>query len=420
MNVKKKYKNDISKEIFADDNFLSLSKKLNLEEPAPKKERIGWMFGVAGAVACVAIGAIVVGGLLPKNGGVESLFKIGVVSNEKTKKAVSDLYGGALNETQKIESLQDSFDRITKSVNKDLEEPEEEEKLVVNSYQVTYKETFNLSCTWNFEEWFNDPYEDEWDFSMNDFEQTEYKFNFVNSETDGLLMRIELADKYSSDIFGFEENEKDSVIAQYQDGYLFTDQTFNWGLFGEDIDILTLKYAYKINPNKLLNEFSDYFILFTDNACLKPGSIEESQKYLDELLADNESVEILNSTDQFVELKVLYERGEAYMTFDYQIGLFTNIKFVDTSIFEEFDEDEEIIIDKEKSVYEIEMSFKINDEDIQINKYTEEEIDEYYVMNGFGHYGSGHGMDSDGESHSYHGGHNSDDYSSYGGHGNRP
>lgn len=268
-------------------------------------------------------------------------FQEGVVDTPTQKSDVKKMYNEALDTTEEMEDFveedvetpedptqnPEDIPEAPEGETPDVEETptEPEETPTINSYHVDYTMTYNMSA------------------SIEDFvfyetsEKHTYSLTHVK-EGEDVFMELDMSHEYNdSSVFG-DFSGKQSVNAIFQEEKLYITRSFENSL---DRGEKESKTCHDINRRHIHREYSDYFLLMSVNAMFDPTSRENNNALLEELLT-NETVEIIDVSEDEVKIKFDYYGGVATMVFDTELKAFKTITFDKSKQKEDINLDEEV------------------------------------------------------------------------------
>ena len=307
-------------------------------------------------------------------------FQEGVVDTPTQKTDVKRIYNEALDTTEDMEDFveEDATETPETPDVPEVEEPseevpstpeveeptEEEETPAITSYHVDYSMTYSMSA------------------SIGDFvfyetdEKHTYSLTHVKEDED-VFMELDMTHEYNdSSLFG-DYSGKQSVNAIYQEEKLYITQTFSNSLGHGEKEVKT---AHDIKRRHIHHEYSDYFLLMSVNAMFDPISRENNNALLEELLT-NETVEIVDVSEDEVKIKFDYYGGVATMVFDTELKAFKSITFDKSKQKEDVNLDEEVTEDETPETPEIKEAYKgYKDQDNEEEKGNDVVIDEYTYL----------------------------------------
>ena len=307
-------------------------------------------------------------------------FQEGVVDTPTQKTDVKRIYNEALDTTEDMEDFveEDATETPETPDVPEVEEPseevpstpeveeptEEEETPAITSYHVDYSMTYSMSA------------------SIGDFvfyetdEKHTYSLTHVKEDED-VFMELDMTHEYNdSSLFG-DYSGKQSVNAIYQEEKLYITQTFSNSLGHGEKEVKT---AHDIKRRHIHHEYSDYFLLMSVNAMFDPTSRENNNALLEELLT-NETVEIVDVSEDEVKIKFDYYGGVATMVFDTELKAFKSITFDKSKQKEDVNLDEEVTEDETPETLEVKEAYKgYKDHDDEEEKGNDVVIDEYTYL----------------------------------------
>ena len=307
-------------------------------------------------------------------------FQEGVVDTPTQKTDVKRIYNEALDTTEDMEDFveEDATETPETPDVPEVEEPseevpstpeveeptEEEETPAITSYHVDYSMTYSMSA------------------SIGDFvfyetdEKHTYSLTHVK-EGEDVFMELDMTHEYNdSSLFG-DYSGKQSVNAIYQEDKLYITQTFSNSLGHGEKEVKT---AHDIKRRHIHHEYSDYFLLMSVNAMFDPTSRENNNALLEELLT-NETVEIVDVSEDEVKIKFDYYGGVATMVFDTELKAFKSITFDKSKQKEDVNLDEEVTEDETPETPEVKEAYKGHkDHDNEEEKGNDVVIDEYTYL----------------------------------------
>lgn len=380
-----------------------------------------------------------------------STFEEGIVENQQQKQDIKALYNDSLDTTEELEdfteggsgeqggeiieippeepvvpgeSTQTSEEVLPSEPDSPVEQPEEQK--TITSYHVDYTVDFALKASVGEHE------------IINSSEKQTYSLTYVK-EGEDVFMELDLTHYYTEMTWLGEVSGSQTINVIFQDERLYLTQKVenSLGLVFED------KTSHDIKRKHIHREYKDYFLLMSINAMLDPTSRENNNSLVEQLLT-NESVEVIDVTENTVTVKFDYESGVATMVFNTDLKAFTSVtfdkskqqdileiddgefeidddkipempeidgeEFEDDDLFPELDDDDhehghghkDYQINVDLYRYLINMNFSYNDQ--VADKLTAEEIASYkHRGKSYEHYNDYHGYDDD-HNHGYHGG----------------